>query len=145
MATRSRSRATRTSTPAPAPATPAPAPAPVITSIKPDAQGFAIVAQQIRQHCKDAVTLKLVTQTESVCQPYTCTVTGTTVDVDWAEGFATLCNIADTACEAGTMDKVVIKSIYRLIGSGQEVKPRVTSEVSAIKRSALKAGRNLAK
>jgi len=131
-----------TSTPAPAPATPAPAP---VTSIKPDASGFAIVAQQIRKHCADAVTLKLVTQTESVCQPYTCTVTGTVVDVDWSEGFATLCNIADTACEAGTMDKAVIKSIYRLIGSGQEVKPRVTSEVSAIKRAALRSGRNLAK
>ena len=142
---RSRSRS---SAPAPAPTpapAPAPAPAPVITSIKADATGFAIVAQQIRQHCKDAVTLKLVNQTESVCQPYTCTVTGTVVDVDWESGFATLCNIADTACEAGTMDKVVIKSIYRLIGSGQEVKPRVTSEVSAIKRSALRAGRNLAK
>ncbi len=136
-------RAPRTSAPAPAPATPAPAP--VITSIKPDASGFAIVAQQIRKHCADAVTLKLVTQTESVCQPYTCTVTGATVDVDWAEGFATLCNIADTACEAGTLDKAVIKSIYRLVGSGQEVKPRVTSEVSAIKRAALRAGRNLAK
>lgn len=118
---------------------------PVITSIKPDASGFALIASTLRSKCNDAVILHMVKQVETTCTPYTCAFTGVTITPDWTDGFAQLTKIADTAFNAGTLDANVLKSMYRLIGQGQEVTPRVTSEVSAIKRSSLRAGRNLAK
>lgn len=87
----------------------------------------------------------MVKQVEATCTPYTCAFTGATITPDWVDGFTQLTKIADTAFSAGKLDAITLQSMYRLIGQGQEVTPRVTSEVSAIKRSSLRAGRNLAK
>lgn len=142
MATRSRSRAPR-ATSAPAPATPAPAP--VITSIKSDAVGFAMVADKLKATVTDSVTKHMIAQVESTCKPYQCAFTGQVINPDWEAGFTQLCRIADTACAAGVLQADVLRSMYRLIGAGQEVKPRLVSETSVIKRNALAQGRNLAK
>ena len=99
----------------------------------------------LRSKCTDTVILHMVKQVETTCTPYTCAFTGQTVTPDWADGFAQLTKIADTAFSAGKLEATVLKSMYRLIGQGQEVTPRVTSEVSAIKRGAIRAGRNLRK
>lgn len=144
MASRTRTRAPRaTSTPA-TPA-PAPAPAPVITSIKADAAGFAMVADKLKATVTDSVTRHMIQQVESTCKPYECAFTGQVITPDWEAGFTQLCRIADTACAAGVLKADVLRSMYRLIGAGQEVKPRLVSETSVIKRNALAQGRNLAK
>jgi len=138
MASRSRSRST--STPAPAPA-----PTPAYSGITIDSNGFAIVADSIRKGCKDDVILHMVADVVRNTVDETDFITGFKFPADYVDGIAQLCAIADTAFNTGKLDRAIVRSIHRGLSYAQPEKVRVASELSAVKRDARRAGRNLRK
>ncbi len=72
-------------------------------------------------------------------------ISGAKFPADYAYGVDRLTLIADMAYNAGSISEDVIESIHRNIAFAQTDKVRVTSELSAIKRDARRAGRNLRK
>ena len=142
MASRSTRAPRTTSTPAPAPA---PAPAPTYSGITLDANVFAIVADSIRKGCADDVILHMVADVVRNTTDEVDFITGFSFPADYVDGIAQLCAIADTAFNTGKLDRAIIRSIHRGLTYAQPEKVRVASELSAVKRDARRAGRNLRK